>query len=309
MKWRDSFHPYAMTTILCWSLAYVLTRLALRHFSAFSLGFLRYFLAAVILAAVALGANMKWPAKADLKWFLAAGAAGFFLYMIAFNIGCKTVSSSTSSVIIATVPVITALLARLVYRETLRPFQWIAIAVEFSGVILLTLLDGVFSFNFGLVWLLLAAVLLSVYNLLQRRLTRAYPALQTSAFSIFAGTLMLAVFLPASVAEVRTAPPIQFVYLAVLGVFSSAIAYVAWTKAFSKAKNTSSVSNYMFVTPFLASLLGFLLAGETPDLATAIGGAVILSGIFLFNFGGNWFHRRNGAEEEQSGEEQETAVN
>ena len=62
---------------------------------------------------------------------------------------------------------------------------------------------------------------------------------------------------------------------------------MAWTKAFAKAKQTSQVSNYMFVTPFLASLLGFLLAGEVPDRATLVGGAIILAGLLLFNFGGS----------------------
>ena len=36
MKFKNSFHPYAMVTILFWSLAYVLTRLTLQYFSAFS---------------------------------------------------------------------------------------------------------------------------------------------------------------------------------------------------------------------------------------------------------------------------------
>ena len=60
----------------------------------------------------------------------------------------------------------------------------------------------------------------------------------------------------------------------------------SWAKASSKAKNTSQVSNYMFVTPFLTSILGFLMAGEVPDQATLIGGGIILLGVLLFNFGG-----------------------
>lgn len=286
MRIRDSFHPYAAVTILFWSLAYVLTRLALRYFSSFSLGFLRYFVASCALAAIAALTKIKPPKRADLLWFLTAGASGFFLYMIAFNQGQARVTAATGSVVIATVPVITALLARVVCRENLRPLQWAAILVEFAGVTVLALLDGAFSLNAGLCWLLLAALLLSVYNLLQRRLTKTYTALQTTTYSIFAGTLMLAVFLPASVREVSGAPGIQFVYLTILGVCSSAVAYGAWAKAFSKAEKTSQVSNYMFLTPFLTSLLGFLLAGEVPDQATLIGGAVILLGVFLFNFEG-----------------------
>lgn len=285
MKLRDSFHPYALTTIIFWSLAYVLTRMALQYFSAFSLGFLRYFAASCALVIIAAYTRMKLPRKANLPWFLAAGAVGFFLYMIAFNKGAETVTAATGSVIIATVPVITALLARFVYKEKLHAIQWAAIIIEFAGVLVLTLMDGVFSVNTGLLWLLLAALLLSIYNLLQRFLTKTYTALQASTFSIFFGTILLAVFLPASVKEVSSAPGIQLVYIAILGVFSSAIAYVAWSKAFAKAKQTSQVSNYMFVTPFLTSILGFLIADEIPDRATLSGGAIIIFGVFVFNFG------------------------
>jgi len=54
MKWKDGFHPYAMVTILFWSLAYVSIRLALAYFSAFSLEFLRYLTASCVLMVVAV---------------------------------------------------------------------------------------------------------------------------------------------------------------------------------------------------------------------------------------------------------------
>jgi len=214
-----------------------------------------------------------------------SGAVGFFFYIIAFNKGSASVSASTSSLVIATVPVITALFSYIIYHEKLKSFQWIAIVIEFSGVILLTLTDGDFMVNRGLVWLFFAALALSAYNLLLRKLLMDYSALQVSTFSIFAGTLMLTIFLPASVKEVRNALPIHLFYIAVLGVFSSAIAYLSWSKAFSKAKITSTVSNYMFITPFLTTLLGFLISNEIPDWQTVFGGAVILFGLFIFNFG------------------------
>ena len=168
------------------------------------------------------------------------------------------------------------------FREKIYGIQWAAIIIEFAGVLVLTLIDGVFSINVGLLWLIFAALLLSIYNLLQRLLTKSYTALQSSTFSIFFGTILLAIFLPASVKEISRAPGIQLVYIAVLGIFSSAIAYVSWSKAFAKARQTSQVSNYMFITPFITSILGYLIAGEIPDRAT-----VIMSGYsfrrFCFN--------------------------
>ena len=280
-----------MVTIFFWSLAYVLTRLTLQYFSAFSLGFLRYFVASCALLVMAVAAKMQLPRRKDLPWFLAAGAIGFFFYMIAFNQGQATVTAATGSVVIATVPVITALFARFVYKETLKKFQWLAIGVEFLGVSVLTLMNSTFSVNAGLLWLLLAALGLSIYNLLQRKLTKQYTALQASTYSILFGTCLLAIFAPASFREIGDAPAIQYLYLAILGIGSSAIAYVSWAKAFSKARRTSQVSNYMFVTPFLTSILGFLMAGEIPDQATLVGGSIILLGVLLFNFGGVLFRQ------------------
>jgi len=292
LKIKDSFHTYAVITIIFWSLANVMTRLSLHYFSAFSLGFLRYTIASCALIVIALITKMKPPKKQDIAWFILSGTVGFFLYMIAFNKGCETVSSATSSVIIANVPVLTALLARFVYKEKLSVIKWTAIAVEFSGVIVLTLMDSTFSFNPGLAWLIGASLLLSVYNLLQRKITMNYSGLQASTFSIFSGTIMLAVFLPTAVKQAQSAPPVAFTYLAVLGIFSSAIAYAAWAQAFKKAKDSSSVSNYMFITPFLASLMGFLFAGEKPDMPTIIGGGIILLGVFFFNFGEKLYNRK-----------------
>lgn len=282
---KNSFHPYALMTIVFWSLAYVLTRLTLQYFSAFSLGFLRYFIASCVLLIIAVVYRMKLPDKKDIPLFLLAGSLGFFLYMIAFNQGQAKVTAATASVVIATVPIITALLSGFVYHEKLRVFQWCAIAVEFIGVIVLTLMNSTFSVNPGLFWLLLAALVLSIYNVLQRKLTKMYTALQTSTYSIFFGTVMLAIFAPVSVEEVLAVPCVQLLYLGILGVFSSAVAYVSWAKAFSKAEHTSQVSNYMFITPFLTSIFAFLLLGEVPDKATLIGGTIIMFGVIVFNFG------------------------
>ena len=284
LRWKDSFHPYAAITIVFWALAMVLTRLTLRYFSAFSLGFLRYLAASFALVLVALVTRMKPPKLADAKWFIASGGVGFFLYMIVFNKASQTVTAATGSVLLATAPVLTAAFAALFYKEKLCILQWVAIGVEFAGVVLITLINGAFSLNYGLAWYFLAILFLSAYNLLQRKLTKTYSGLQACTYSIFAGTLMLAIFSPQAVREAQGAPPIQLLYVAILGVFCSALAYVTWSQAFQKAELASSVSNYMFFSPLLTSLLGFVMADEMPDMPTIIGGAVILSGMLLFNF-------------------------
>lgn len=283
MKLLKTFHPHAATTIFFWALAFVLTRLALVYFTPLPLGFIRYAVASAALLIVCIVKKMKLPAKRDLPWFLASGFTGFFMYMIAFNIGTVDVTAATSSVVVSCAPVMTALFASAVFREKLAARQWIAIAVEFAGILVLTLYGAVFTANSGTLWLLLAALMISSYNLIQRRLIKTYSALQVTAYSIFIGTIMLAIFSPEAARELRGAPVMPVVYVVLLGIFSSAVAYMSWAKAFEKAEKTSDVSNYLFFTPFVTGILGFLLAGEIPDVSTWIGGAFIIAGAVMFN--------------------------
>ncbi|MCL2244462.1 MAG: DMT family transporter [Treponema sp.] len=284
MKLKDNYHIYAVITIFFWSCGFVFTRLALRYFTPFSLGFLRYFFASLFFIVLAMFIKIKMPDKKDIKWFVLAGFFGFFSYIILFNIGSTTVSASTSSLIIATAPVITTLLARIVNKEKLKTAQYVAIIIEFTGVGVITLMNGIFSINTGLIWLMMASLALSLYNLFQKKLTKKYSALQASVYGIWFGTVLLLIFMPGSAAEAVNAPLIQIIHVIILGVFSSAIGFLSWTTAFSKSKDISSVSNYMFLTPFITTVLGVILAKETPDLATITGGIIILVGMFIYNF-------------------------
>ena len=280
---KKSYHFYAIITIIFWALAFVFTRLGLQYFDVYSLSFLRYLVASITLLVIICFIKINRPKKEDLFSFILSGALGFFLYVILFNKGTALVSAATSSIIIATVPVFTALLATFFYKEKLKIYQWVAIGIEFVGILVLTLMDGSFSINEGVLWLLIAALCLASYNVLQRKLTKTYSALQASTYSIFFATIMLCIFLPGSINKAIHAPLIQMLYVLILGVFSSAIAYIAWAKAISLAEKTTYVSNYMFVTPFLTTILGFIMINEIPDKATILGGIIILSGLFIFN--------------------------
>ncbi|HWP50914.1 MAG TPA: DMT family transporter [Clostridia bacterium] len=279
---RYHYQLYATITILSWGIGNVITRIALRTFSPFSIGFLRYIVATVMLVVLVVVKKIDPPAKVDLPWFLLSGFTGFAFYMVAYNMGYITVTAATGSVISATVPLMTAALAWLVFKETLGAFRWFAILLEFLGILIIAVPRGHFSISVGVLWMLFSALSLSVYNLLQRKMTRKYSSLQCSIYSIFCGSAMLTVFAPRALYELSVAKAGAVFAVAFLGVFASAVAFLSWTKAFSLAEKASQVSNFMFITPLISTALEIVMLKELPGAATLIGGAVILVGAFLF---------------------------
>lgn len=280
---KKNYHFYAIITIIFWAMAFVFTRLALQYFDVYTLSFLRYLSASLTLLVIICFMKINKPKKEDFITYLLSGCIGFFIYVILFTKGTGMVTSATGSIVIAMVPVFTAFLASFFYKEKLKTYQWVAIGVEFVGILVLTLMSGTFSINEGVLWLLVAALCLATYNLLQRKLTKKYSAIEASTYSIFVGTLFLCIFLPSSIKPTIHAPIEHIIYVLILGVFSSALAYIAWAKAISMAEKTTYVSNYMFVTPFLTTILGFVMMGEIPDKPTILGGIIILIGLFIFN--------------------------
>lgn len=280
---KKNYHFYAIITIIFWALAFVFTKLTLQYFDVYSLSFLRYFSASLTLIVMIFFMKINKPKKEDFLIYLFSGTIGFSIYVILFTKGTGMVSSATGSIVIAMVPVFTALFSSIFYNEKLKTYQWFAIGIEFIGILVLTLMNGIFSINEGVLWLLLAALCLATYNLLQRKLTKKYTAIEASTYSIFIGTVFLFIFAPRAIQKTIVAPIEQLVYVSILGIFSSALAYIFWAKAISLAEKTTYVSNYMFVTPFLTTILGFIMMGEVPDYSTILGGIIILTGLFLFN--------------------------
>lgn len=282
MKNHASSHLFASITVLVWASGFALTKVALGFFSPNTIGFLRYAISSLLLLPIVFIKKLRLPALRDIPVFFASGAAGFFFYMITFNKGMETLSSATSSILIATAPILTALLASFLLKERLPVIGWIAVAIEFTGVLVLMLWGGVLSIGTGMVWMMCAALLISIYNLLQRRLTRKYSPLQATAYSIFAGTILLLWFLPETIPQLVRAPLIPLGAVILMGIFPSTVGYVCWSKALSITQKTSTVTNYMFLTPFLSTLLGFLFILEVPGSSTVVGGLIILLGLVLF---------------------------
>jgi len=221
-------------------------------------------------------------------WIVFCGLSGYSIYITLFKIASLTIMASTSSIIVAIVPIMTAVFAWIVYKERLNAIQCFAFVLAFSGILVMTLVNGTIDTNAGVLLMFVAAIFMATYNILTRKLVKKYSVMQVVIYSIFAATVALGVFIPRSIEDLRGGIPlIGFFYLFLLGFFVSAVAFITWSWAIKTAPKISYVTNFMFVTPFLTTVLGFFMANELPGLETLFGGILILSGLAIFNFHGS----------------------
>ena len=279
---RQKYWVYSSITVLVWGAGSVLIRLTFGSFSAITLAVARIWIAAFTLLVICQIKKMPAPRLRDIPLFVASGAIGFAVYYVFYNLGFALVTAATGNVVLASTPLFTALIALFVYKERIRPLGWVFTGVSFTGILILVLWNGALTINIGAIYLIITASLLSVYNIIQRKLTKRYTSIQSCAYSLIAAAILMSPFLPGVIKDVTAASPGAITVLVFLGAFNSGIAYLCWTKAFSLAKRTADVANFLYLPPFIATLLAFAVFNELPDLGTVIGGVVILFGLWMF---------------------------
>ena len=270
-------------TILLWASSFAAVRASLQAFTPGHIALFRFLIASILLAVSALITHTKLPALRDIPVIFLLGFLGVFAFHTAQNYGQVTVTAGSAGMIISSVPIFTAILATIFLGEKLKLWGWLSIFISFLGVSLIALgeREGV-KFDFGVIFLLLAAIVAAIYFVLQKPYLIRYTALQLVTYMIWAGTLLLLVFTPGLIEEVVNAPIEATIAAIYLGIFPSAVAYVTWSYALSRAPATI-VASFLYLQPVFAVIIAWIWLNEIPALISMIGGVVTILGVFLVN--------------------------
>jgi len=272
----------ALISVSLWASAFPVVRYMLNFYTPEALMLFRFLVAAITMTAIVLIMKIKPPARKDLPLFALAGLLGIFLYAWLFIAGVNTVSAGVSAFLISSAPVFAALFSILFLRERVGALAWTGIAVSLAGLAAVTASQMYgFSFNLGVGLLVGAAIATSLYTIIQRKLTRTYTALETTAYTIILGTIPMLIFLPRLIAEFQTVPLTTNLIPLYLGIFPAATAYLAWNYAVSHARNTTQVTRHVYLIPFLATVIAFIWLGEAITLVALAGGIVIITGMII----------------------------
>lgn len=289
MNNRIKVNVFAFVTVLFWGSGFPFTRIIGDEISSSSLCFIRCFISAVVLIIIGLFCHIRKPFCArDILWFFLSGILGFSAYFMLFNLGLMTLTSATGSIITAASPILTAIGINRLYGERINLIGWISIFCAFGGVAVLLLWNGILSINIGILWMFLCAAVFAGYNILNRTFSKkGYTAMEVVTYSALFGAIQTVFFLPQAVTDMLSASAASNLSAIYLGIFPGAVAYFFWSKAIVLAERTSEVTNYLFINPLIAAIIGFLLLKEIPDMGTFIGGAIIIASVVIFTLKGD----------------------
>lgn len=283
MNWRMLLILLFVTML--WGSAFPFIKIGLEGLSAGGLALLRYGTASLcFFPLLFMTKNRFFPERSDIPAFLVAGIIGITVYHVSLNYGEIRVSAGAASLIVATAPAISAIFAFFMLNDRLPWLGWLGSTIAFLGVFLIVLGDSQqISFNIYALLIVITAISGALFGVLQKPLLERYSAIEVSAFTCWAGTLPMLIFLPDFLA---TAPQASITVLLsgiYLGVFPAALAYLLFSQIIAKLPVTLAMS-FIYIVPVFGLLFAWLMLGEVPTWLTFAGGAIVIVGVVLVSY-------------------------
>ncbi|WP_029059388.1 DMT family transporter [Stappia stellulata] len=278
---------------LIWGGTFPLAKLAVAEIPPLVLVFARVAIAAVVLHIILRLRGLRFPLAPDM--LLAFLAMGLLNNAIPFSLifwGQTEVSASLASILNATTPIFTVIVASVVFsQEVLKANRVAGIALGFAGVAVL-LSPGLFGIGTEPLWakmLFLGAALSYAFAATFARRFSGVSILVAAAGQLTGSTLLMAplAFWQASawqgagwsLAETSVQ---GWVAMALLGVLCTAFAYLIYFRLLREAGATNA-SLVTLLVPVTATAIGVAFLGEALSGLQFAGMAILLAGLCVLD--------------------------
>ena len=285
-------HAALMVMVVIWAVNFSVTKVALEELSPLAFNALRSPLAAALLYVVLRRRGaIRLPTRSEWPRLLALGLLGNLLYQLCFIFGLDRTSPGNASLLLASTPMITALLSAGLGHERVRPRVWVGVIATFGGILLVVLggqthRDAGAATLAGDLIMFAASIAWAFYTVGSRPLVERYGSLPITAWTLWIGTIGLVLAgLPDTLrVDWQQVSAQTWVAVGYAGVLSIGLAYIIWYHGVAQLGNTRT-STYSNVVPVIALLTAWLWLGQVPTAAQIAGTAVILTGVSVAQSG------------------------
>lgn len=277
-------HILALFTIIVWGSTFIVTKLLLSEFTPVHIMLCRFVIAYFVLWIIR--PKLEKTTLKDELLFAVMGIFGCTLYFITENSALEYTLASNVSIIVASSPIITAVLAHFFIKgEKMNKNIILGFFVAFAGVILVVV-NGKFVLKLnpaGDALSLGAAVSWAIYSIILRSCVDRFDSVFLTRKLMFYGFVTA---LPIAIAEGERLPieafksPDMLFCILFLGVIGSGICYVTWNKAIAKL-GVVTTNNYIYINPFVTLVTGGIFLKEPITLMGIVGALLIISGVVV----------------------------
>jgi drug/metabolite transporter (DMT)-like permease len=276
---------YLLAAVIIWGWTFVATKVCLEFLSPAELLAARFLMALPLLWVIMRARGHKLRIAREHRLIVWASAGLFGFHFLLQTMGLMYTSATNSAWIVAVSPLVMALMAWLILHESLRVATVLGILVAFGGLILLVSAGQTGELGIGANlgdWLTLgSAFTWSLYTITTRDLSRAYPPMVVTVAMLIPATVLLNVYMAA------TSPPGIFLTLsleayaalAFLGFVGMGIAHWFWLEGVARV-GVARAAVYLYLEPLATTALAVPYLGEPFGLWSAVGGALVLAGVF-----------------------------
>lgn len=240
-------------------------------------------IAGLLSVAFLLWTRTPWPARHQWRPLLLALLGNVLLWPLLAALALRSVTAVHAAVIVAAIPLTTAVFAAIVLHERERLGFWVCAVLGVALVVAFSLIRAGTEGGFGFAWadvLLAGAVLASSFGYVYG--ARVTPELGAERVICWMCALALPVSLPlalwlwpqgAQLAPVRWSAWAGLVYVGAVSMWSG---FFAWFRGLEWG-GTMRVSQVLLLQPFLAMVFAVPMLGEHID-AVSLGFALAVVG-------------------------------
>ncbi len=279
----------ALFSVVAWGASFIATKFALRDVSPITIVWLRFGMGVLLIGfAVVLRKKFILPSWRDTAYFALLGLIGITYHQWLQATGLQTAQASTTAWIVATTPIFMALLGWLVLKERLSVIQIGGIFLAAFGVLLVVSGGDFGSLGMdqagmpGNLYILASAPNWAIFSVLSRRGLDRYPADVMMLYVMGFGWLFSSIlfFSGPGFSEFGQLSANGWTGVAFLGIACSGLAYVFWYDGL-QAIPASQLGALLYLEPLVAVGIAAVLLAEPVLVASIIGGAAILAGVYL----------------------------